>query len=100
MKISVMVNCDYCMEDITFTFEADKNKFILSNLRKQLLENNWHYNTTICLCPSCKEKVGDNDCLHCKHRDVKYSTNVCGLLSEYDEVKVFKGDTCTRFEKV
>ena len=99
MNLSTIVNCDHCIEDITIEMTDNKKKFNLQNLRDQLQNVGWHYNTTICLCPSCKEKVGDNDCIHCKHKDVKYSTDVCGLLSEYDEVKVFKGDTCSRFER-
>lgn len=106
MTGTVKIDCDNCIEDIEIEIEgADlKEALNISKIRDSLKQEGWH-NLKKCLCPQCKNDIGDKNCLNCKHSDYydhnhrckrKLSesrgiVNVVGaVVSEYDNCEYFE----------
>lgn len=60
-------------------------------------DNHWYFLRT-CLCPKCKAKVGENNCMNCIHLQNSGANFRCDGFASHDKPLVSMFDTCTYFE--
>lgn len=89
MLIQIKVACDGCLEDYEIEIRGDNakdtwKKLQRLNLRNKMMVDGWHVLKN-CLCPFCKERVGEENCLNCRYWTIKHSNSICGRPSDNQE---------------
>ena len=110
MIATITFQCDRCLNDIDIEVEGanikELNKAMTTkSIRDYLTRKGWHIFSS-CLCPECKTKVGENNCMNCTHmeyKDCNYrcrrnTSNKSNIITYTDSV-VTKYDTCKYFKK-
>lgn len=103
MIITVKIECDNCLKSFEFSVEREGalsawKDIQCTDMRDIMADNNWHFLYN-CLCPECKTKVGEDNCMNCIHIQHSGSNSRCTGFASYNKPLVSMFDTCTYFER-
>lgn len=89
MKGYLRIDCDHCLNDIEIDLAGKglKEILVVKEVRNELHKQGWHH-LKRCLCPECKNKVGEKNCLNCAtvhYNDFNWRCQKDhSIVSEYD----------------
>jgi len=94
MRCTLTIQCDNCLNDLELEFQKQslKDNLNLNVIRKKINNEGWH-DGKLCLCPDCKEEIGENNCMNCNNMHYNDFNYRC----EKDASIVSKYDTCSQF---
>ena len=108
MRGALTIECDMCLNSIEIPINSPATFHGMpkpSDIQHILTKNGWHALKS-CLCPECKTKVKENNCMNCIHMQYKDFNYRCmkSLSEEHGIVKVdgsivSEFDTCRDFKK-
>ncbi len=96
MRISVKIECEYCVDDLEIVSDQKSLKLPLnSEIRSEAGRLGWHIGRR-CICPDCLRKLADSGkCAFCKYwRNKSMETPTCML----DGDLALSQDYCYSFE--
>ena len=111
MEIMLTIDCDKCNDSHVITIEGEsaiktlKNGMNPRKIMEELRSEGWHVMRS-CLCPVCRDEVGEDNCMNCRNQKIQNGCNLCyrkisenaGLVMVCGDA-VSEYDTCEHFER-